>query len=329
MKRIGITLGDLGGIGPEIVFKFLSTVSSFDFIPIIFGSATVLEHALIQRYVEKLSLHVVSSVQAISFKWGEVYFVAEATPVPLHIGSPCAQNGHLAYRAIQQAVQAALDGVVEAIVTAPLCKESMFLAGCTHTDHTTLLAHLTGSDRVSMAFYTPRLKTVLATVHVPFTQVASLLNETTLSLAVENAFNFTQYLEIKNPKIAVAGLNPHAGESGLFGREELEVINPVIKTLAEKGVPVYGSFPPDTLYYRAYQGEFDVVVSLYHDQGLIPIKLLAFEEAVNITLGLPFVRTSPDHGTAFDIAYQGKASTTSFGEALKLALKLESPSKKG
>lgn len=324
MKKIGITLGDPGGIGPEVVFKSLSVLlQETSFIPIIFGYKALLGHPLIKSLSESYEFVFLETLSGEVLQPGKLYFVdAYSLSSEWEIGKPCEESGQAAYAAIDQCVKAALEGHIQAMVTAPICKESLYLAHFALTDHTTLLAHLTQSPEVSMAFYTPRLKTVLTTVHVPYTQVPQLITESSLRMAVMNSLKFTSFLGIDSPRIAVAGLNPHAGESGMFGREEIEVIEPAIDLFKSEGLPVSGPYPADTLYYRAYHGAFDIVVSLYHDQGLIPIKLLAFDEAVNITLGLPFIRTSPDHGTAFDIAYQGQASPHSFIKAIQLALKI-------
>ena len=192
------------------------------------------------------------------------------------------------------------------------------MANITHTGHTTALQSLSKSGPVSMAFYTPTLKTILTTIHIPLMHVASQLTPKKLQQTINHGILFCQNLGITSPKIAVAGLNPHAGEGGLFGNEEARLTN-VIKQYDDT---VSGPYPPDTLYYRASQGDFDLVVSLYHDQGLIPIKLIGFHDAVNVTIGLPFIRTSPDHGTAFDISGQGTANESSTKAAILLANQL-------
>lgn len=213
-------------------------------------------------------------------------------------------------------------GRVDAVATAPVNKEAFRLAGLPWSGHTDLLAHLTGAREVAMMFYSEALRVVLATVHVPLADVPRLLTrdvmESTIALTARELPRFG----FERPRIGVAGLNPHAGEHGLFGREEAIAIAPAIERCRALGVDVSGPFPADTIFVRARRGEFDAVVACYHDQGLIPVKLAAFGQAVNVTLGLPIVRTSVDHGTAFDIAGTGIADPESMVAAVLLAAKL-------
>jgi 4-hydroxythreonine-4-phosphate dehydrogenase len=208
------------------------------------------------------------------------------------------------------------------VATAPINKEALRLAGLPWSGHTDLLAHLTGAQRVAMMFHSEPLRVVLATIHVPLAAVPALLTrelmEETIALTAREMPRFGW----PSPRIGVAGLNPHAGEHGLFGREEEMAIVPAIQAARARAIDVAGPFPADTLFVRATRGEFDVVVACYHDQGLIPVKLAAFGRAVNVTLGLPMVRTSVDHGTAFDIAGKGVADAGSMIEAVRLAAKL-------
>jgi 4-hydroxythreonine-4-phosphate dehydrogenase len=230
--------------------------------------------------------------------------------------------GRAAYDLVVRAVSDAMDGTVQAIATAPVNKEAFRLAGLQWAGHTDLLAHLTGAKRVAMMFYSERLVVVLATVHIPLSDVPQALTQerlqATIALTAEAVPRFTKV----PPRIAVAGLNPHAGEHGLFGGEEDRVIAPAIAACRARGIDVSGPFPADTVFVRATRGEFDVVVACYHDQGLIPVKLIAFGQAVNVTLGLPIIRTSVDHGTAFDIAGKGIADPESMVSAVLLAARL-------
>jgi 4-hydroxythreonine-4-phosphate dehydrogenase len=230
--------------------------------------------------------------------------------------------GRAAYEVIVRAVADAKDGVVDAIATAPVNKEAFRAGGLEWNGHTDLLAHLTGARHVAMMFHSDALRVVLATVHIALADVPRALTrpvmEATIALTARELPRFDKI----DPRIAVAGLNPHAGEHGLFGREEADVIAPAIEACRARGVDVSGPFPADTVFVRAHRGDFDVVVACYHDQGLIPVKLLAFGKAVNVTLGLPIVRTSVDHGTAFDIAGKGVADPESMIAAVLLAARL-------
>ena len=216
-----------------------------------------------------------------------------------------AAAGQAAYDVIVRAVADAQRGEVAAIATAPVNKEAFRLAGLEWSGHTDLLAHLTGSRHVAMMFWSDVLRVVLATVHLPLSEVPRALTQASLDATIALTAGELPRFGIARPRIAVAGLNPHAGEHGLFGHEEEQVISPAIEACRARGIDVSGPYPGDTVFVRARRGEFDVVVACYHDQGLIPVKLVAFGQAVNVTLGLPIIRTSVDHGTAFDIAGKG------------------------
>ncbi len=282
--RVAITVGDPAGIGPEIAAR-----------------------AAADERVLQICEPVIYAPQN-----GQTF-------AP---GVLSAEAGRAAYDVIVRAVGDAMDGTVQAVATAPVNKEAFRLAGLPWAGHTDLLAHLTGAKRVAMMFYSERLIVVLATVHMPLADVPSALTEermrTTIALTAESVPRFTKV----PPRIAVAGLNPHAGEHGMFGSEEERAIVPAIAACRARGIDVSGPFPADTVFVRATRGEFDVVVACYHDQGLIPVKLIAFGEAVNVTLGLPIIRTSVDHGTAFDIAGTGKANPESMIAAVLLAARL-------
>ena len=233
-----------------------------------------------------------------------------------------AEAGRAAYDIIVRAVDDARNGDVQAIATAPVNKEAFRLAGLPWSGHTDLLAHLTGTSDVAMMFHSEALRVVLATVHIPLADVPRALTAASVEMTIALTARELPRFGIARPRIAVAGLNPHAGEHGLFGREEETAIGPAIEACRRRGIDVSGPFPADTIFVRALKREFDVVVACYHDQGLIPVKLVAFGQAVNVTLGLPIVRTSVDHGTAFDIAGKGKADPESMIAAVLLAAKL-------
>jgi 4-hydroxythreonine-4-phosphate dehydrogenase len=282
--RIAITVGDPAGIGPEIAQRAAADPRVLEVCePILFGPA------------------------------------ADRTFPP---GVLSGDAGRAAYETILRAVDAARGGVVGAMATAPINKEAWRLAGLPWNGHTDLLAHLTGARTVAMMFYSDALRVVLATVHLPIADVPNALTRESLVATIRLTACELPRFGYRSPRIAVAGLNPHAGEHGLFGSEEDTAIRPAIEACRAGGIDVSGPFPADTLFVRARRGEFDVVVACYHDQGLIPVKLLTFGHAVNVTLGLPIVRTSVDHGTAFDIAGQGVADPESMVAAVLLAARL-------
>lgn len=235
-----------------------------------------------------------------------------------------ADAGRAGYLALVRAVDDAKASRVDAIATAPINKEAWALAGLRWRGHTELLAELTGARRVAMMFYSRPLRVVLATVHVALSEVPRLITREGLAALIELTARELPRFGFPRPRLAVAGLNPHAGEHGVIGREDDEVLRPAVEDCRSGGIDVDGPFPADTLFVRASRGEFDAVVACYHDQGLVPIKMAAFGHAVNVTLGLPIIRTSVDHGTAFDIAGAGKADAGSMIEAILLAARLAS-----
>jgi 4-hydroxythreonine-4-phosphate dehydrogenase len=285
--RVGITVGDPAGIGPEIAVKAAADPRVTDICdPILFGP------------------HTAEALR--SFAPGRLSAAA----------------GRAAYDAIVDAVAAVRDGGVEAIATAPLNKEAFALAGLPWKGHTDLLAHLTGRDQAVMMFYAEELRVVLATVHVALRDVPALLTRELMDFLLDLTAAELPRFGRPRARIAVAGLNPHAGEHGVIGGEDDAVLRPAIEAARARGIDASGPWPADTVFPRAVRGEFDAVIACYHDQGLIPVKLIAFGRAVNVTLGLPIIRTSVDHGTAFDIAGRGVADPGSLVEAIRLAATL-------
>jgi 4-hydroxythreonine-4-phosphate dehydrogenase len=237
-------------------------------------------------------------------------------------GTLSAEAGRAAYDAIVRAAADAQSGKVSAVATAPINKEALRLAGLPWNGHTDLLEHLTGAPHVAMMFFSDQLRVVLATVHVALAEVPRLLTRELMEQTIDLTARELPRFGFAAPRLAVAGLNPHAGEHGLFGLEEQTAIAPAVAACRSRGIDVAGPFPADTLFVRAQRGEFDAVIACYHDQGLIPVKLVAFGRAVNVTLGLPIIRTSVDHGTAFDIAGKGVADADSMVAAVLLAARL-------
>jgi 4-hydroxythreonine-4-phosphate dehydrogenase len=282
--RVAITVGDPAGIGPEIAQKAAEDPRVLEVCkPVLYGPPA-----------------------GTAFEPG----VLSAT------------SGRAAFDAICDAVRDAQTGAVDAIATAPVNKLAFAHAGLPWKGHTDLLAHLTGSPRVAMMFWSEPLKVVLATIHVPLADVPRLLTPDVLADTFDLTARELPRFGIASPRIALAGLNPHAGEDGLLGSEEEQVLRPAVAAARARGLNVDGPFPGDTIFVRAARGEFDAVIACYHDQGLIPVKLLAFGQAVNVTLGLPIIRTSVDHGTAFDIAGKGVADPSSMVTATLLAARL-------
>jgi 4-hydroxythreonine-4-phosphate dehydrogenase len=282
--RVAITVGDPAGIGPEIAARAAADAR-------VLGACEPVLYA---------------PDEELSFVPGEL----------------SAEAGRAAYDAIVRAVVDAQAGAVHAVATAPINKEALKLAGLPWPGHTELLAHLTGSSQSAMMFYSDALRVVLATIHVPLADVPRLITRERVESIVALTARELPRFGFPRPRIGVAGLNPHAGEHGLFGREDEDAIVPAIAACRERGIVVAGPFPADTIFVRATRGEFDVIVACYHDQGLIPVKLVAFGEAVNVTLGVPIIRTSVDHGTAFDIAGRGIADPASMIAAVLLAARL-------
>ncbi len=253
--------------------------------------------------------------------YGRVY-----TP-GVQAGRLSAEAGRAAYEAILAAVGDAMSGDVDAVATAPVSKKAFALAGLPWRGHTELLAHLTGAPSVAMMFHADALRVVLITIHEPLAAVPGLLTREAVERVIRLTARELPRFGFSQPRLAVCGLNPHAGEEGVLGVEEQRVIAPAIAACARDGIGVAGPHPADTLFVRASRGEFDAVIACYHDQGLIPVKLLAFGKAVNVTLGLPIIRTSVDHGTAFDIAGRNAADPGSMIEAVLLAAKLAGQSR--
>lgn len=323
---IAVTMGDPAGIGPELCLRILEDQTVLErCIPVVFGDAGVL-----YRVAEKCGLSPPS--QVISWAdWGAeprlsapaatdcgAVDVAEVRP-----GQISAACGRAASVYVKASVEAALSGNVAAIATAPLHKETLRLAGVPYPGHTEMLTALTRAERSCMMLASDDLTVSFVTVHVGYAEVPELLSRDRILDVIELTVQALQRLGKKSQKIAVCGLNPHAGERGLFGNQEEERhIKPAVEAAQAQGIDVEGPFPPDTIFVPEWRGAFSAIVCMYHDQGHIPFKMLNFDTGVNVTLGLPIVRTSVDHGTAFDIAWTGKARSTSMVQAILWAARL-------
>ncbi|MEZ5738942.1 MAG: 4-hydroxythreonine-4-phosphate dehydrogenase PdxA [Burkholderiaceae bacterium] len=307
---IAVTLGDPAGIGPEIVLKALQAE------PWASGCIVVGDAANLARQAASLGLPMPAHVHRIDADEN-----AEVRP-----GEPGPLSGDIAYRSVLKAVGLQQSGRVRAIVTAPLAKSAMQAAGHDFPGHTELLAALAGGVPVRMMLANDELRVVLVTIHLPLRAALDRLDESVILETLQIADRSLRLFGLAEPRLAVAGVNPHAGEDGLFGREEIDLVAPAVRRARESGIQASGPWPPDTVFMMARGGRrFDAVIAMYHDQGLIPVKYNGIENGVNITLGLPYVRTSPDHGTAFDIAGQGIADPSSLLSALRMADELSRP----
>lgn len=311
-------MGEPGGIGPEVALR------AYEHSRAHCDAAIVGDPQVIGECAQVLGLEIVIDLvdEPVRAMDGHVAVIETPSAQGYAKGKPTPAGGRACAQAIEKAVSLCQAGQSHGIVTAPISKEALKLAGLRWPGHTEMLAELTGTSDYAMMLVGGGLRVVLATIHTSIKNVPGLLNEELILKTIKLAHRACRMLSINTPRIAVAALNPHAGESGMFGEEEVSIITPAIKRAQEVGIAATGPYPPDTVFYRACRGQFDIVVCMYHDQGLIPLKLLGFESGVNVTIGLPFVRTSPDHGTAYDIAWKGQASGTSTIEALELALVL-------
>jgi len=320
---VAVTMGDPTGIGPEIIVK---TFAEPDFTErnraFVVGDPAILERAV---KLLGLSLHVnvVSGPAEGRYEPGSVDVIpASDLPGDLPFGQLDARAGAAAFEYVRQSIELALDGSVAAVATAPLNKEAMHLGGHKYPGHTEILAELTGTEDYAMMLVAEDLRVIHVSTHVALREAIERATPERELAVIHLAYNALMKLGVEKPRIAVAGLNPHAGENGLFGTEDAEKIRPAVEQAREQGLDASGPHPPDTVFSQARKGRFDIVVVQYHDQGHIPIKLLGFETGVNVTVGLPFFRTSVDHGTAFDIAGTGEADHSSMKAALDLAREL-------
>jgi len=322
---VAITMGDAAGIAPEIIVKLFA--QGVPAPAVVFGDAGILQREVNRLgLTQQLRVHAADrAVHGLGSMPNQIPVLNQwqALPSDLPAGQISARAGRAAYEYLCQAIDAALAGHVRALVTAPLNKAALSQAGVDFPGHTEILAQKSGvKDDVAMMLVNNEVRVILVTIHEALARVPALLTVARELRTIQLAHQACLQLGIANPRIAVAGLNPHAGEHGQFGQEEQTIIAPAIAQARQQGISVTGPLSGDTVFMRARQGEFDIVVAQYHDQGLIPIKYLGLDQGVNTTVGLPFVRTSVDHGTAFDIAGKGIADPSSLRAAFELALKL-------
>jgi len=319
-------MGDPSGIGPEIIAMTLADRAIYEYCrPVVFGDPGILSTAVSDLHDSlalRLTVNVIQRPGEAKDPHGIIDLIAisELRDSEIQPGWPTVAGGRAMVDFIFHAVEMALRGKIAGMVTCPISKVLMQEAGYPFEGHTQLIAHLTKTSDVVMMLAGERLRVTLVTIHCALRDVSSLLTKnkvlTTIRIT-EKALR--QYFALKRPRLAVAALNPHAGEAGLFGDEEETIIAPAVQAAQQEGLYVEGPFPADTLFHKAVAGRYDAVVAMYHDQGLIPLKLLHFSDAVNVTLGLPIIRTSVDHGTAYDIAGTGKADPSSLKAAIRMA----------
>lgn len=323
LPRIAITMGDPAGIGPEVVLKAVAEEEiQRRCVPLIIGDAQLLAHTA--RTLDLQSgYEIVRRGEAIPEHLTEpLIFHLDNVPGDIEAGVESGTAGKAAGEYIEAAVELCAAGSADAIATAPINKRSLFLGGYSFPGHTEFLAHLTGTEEYAMAFVAANLRIVLISTHVPLAEAIRMVEKDRFVKTINLTNRELKRWGIERPRLAVAALNPHGAEGGLFGMEEASEIAPAIEASQLDDIDVRGPFSADTVFLRASRGEFDAVVACYHDQAMIPVKCLSFGEAVNVTLGLPFIRTSVDHGTAFDIAGKGIAEHSSMVAAIKLAAEL-------
>ncbi|RYC32408.1 4-hydroxythreonine-4-phosphate dehydrogenase PdxA [Lichenibacterium minor] len=318
---IGITMGDPAGIGPEIVAKLLaeSAATGAGRPAVVYGELEALRRGAATVGADLAFAPVPKPGAEAPAGAVPVIAVGELSP-DLPLGRVSAEAGALAYAAVVRAIDDAGAGRISAIVTGPINKDALRAAGIGYPGHTEILADRTGTADFAMMLANDELRVLLVSIHLSLADAVRAVTPENELRAIRLAHGATRAFGIAAPRVAVAGLNPHAGENGMFGREDLDVIAPAVAAARTEGIDASGPWPGDTVFMRARRGEFDVVVAQYHDQGLIPIKYLGIDEGVNITVGLPFVRTSVDHGTAFDLAGTGRADHASLRAAFRQAV---------
>ena len=322
LPRVGITLGDVNGIGPELVVKLFARHDPARLCaPVVIGSADAL-HAVRDLAPNCPPIFTISSLDAPLPSHGIPVFDAGCAAPPVRFGTLDPAAGHSAVVWIEAAARGCIDGTLASMVTCPISKDCIYQAGYHYIGHTELVAELTNTPDYRMCLFAGDMRIVHITGHLALREALDWVKKDRIVTSVEIGHAELRKLGIASPRIGVAGLNPHAGEVGAFGREEIDEIRPAVEACVARGMACSGPYPPDTIFRKMQAGDLDMVIAMYHDQGHIPLKLIAMDDGVNVTLGVPIVRTSVDHGTAFDIAGKGLARESSLVAALKLAITL-------
>ncbi len=316
-------MGDPVGIGPEIIVSALDDPAIYEYCrPLVLGDPSVMEKA-VKLKKSGFVINVTDLSENGIYKFGTIDVIPLSCLKEEQVkpASPNAATGKAMLEYIEKAVDLAMDKKIAAMVTCPITKTAMKMAGSKFHGHTELIAERTGTKEYAMMLAGDRLKVILVTIHIPLSKVSETITiENIVKTIGITSDSLKSRFGINDPVIAVAGLNPHAGENSMFGHEEKDIIEPAVKIAMNQGFNVQGPFPPDTLFYHAVQGRYHGVVCMYHDQGLIPFKMIHFNDGVNTTIGLPIIRTSVDHGTAYDIAWQGIADSSSLKASIKMAV---------
>ena len=319
---IGITMGDPVGIGPEILVKALNDFTLYALCkPVIIGDSHIIKQALkLLNFCNAINIIDDPKKGKYQFNTLDIIDISNIDMECSHLLQPTIETGTAMQDYIIKGIDLALNNSISGLVTCPITKTALKLAGSQFHGHTELLAHRTKTKDYAMMLAGRNLKVVLVTIHIPLSRVSvSITMENIIKKIKLTHTSLKERFNIKAPKIAVAGLNPHAGEASMFGQEEEDIIAPAVRLAKKQGLNAFGPLPPDTVFYQAVNGKYDAVICMYHDQGLIAFKLIHFKDGVNTTLGLPIIRTSVDHGTAYDIAWQGIADPSSLTEAIKMA----------
>jgi len=320
--KFAVTMGDPCGIGPEIILKALTRNHDIydTCFPVVVGQKSAFQYVARKMNIG-VNLKDFVSDKTASPDTQQIYCLdTELPPLTPEIGRITADGGRHAFAAIEKAITETLNGTFSAIVTAPINKEALRLAKVPYLDHTEMLTRLTNSTDTMTLFVTGSLRVFFYSRHIPLKDVAAALNSEDLNTAIKNSCRYLEQIGIEAPRLAIAALNPHGGEQGMFGQEEISLLVPAVEYAQKNGLKVSGPIPADSVFHLAKEGAYDAVLSLYHDQGHIATKTLDFHRTVSLTMGLPFLRTSVDHGTAFDIAGKGLASEISMVEAIRSAV---------
>ena len=322
--KIAITMGDGAGVGPEIILKTFNDDILRSRNLFVIGDLSVLAEVKKLLGYNKFELNGINEDNQPVWRSGtvNVWDMHLLKPQDFRPGEVSKKSGDASFKYVIESIRLANEGRVAAVVTGPICKEAIQSAGHNYAGHTEIFAAYTSTKNYAMLLFDKKLSVIHVSTHIPMADAVSTLSQGRIEEVIQLAEDSMKKILNHSPRIAVAGINPHAGENGLFGKQEIEIIKPAVEHMKAKGIDVSGPFAPDTVFLRTLQGHFDIVVAMYHDQGHIPMKLLSFDTGVNVSVGLPIIRTSVDHGTAFDIAWKGIARNDSLLQAIYLAERL-------